>query len=122
LRERIGRTDGARGVLELEAVAEDEGVPLITVLPKILLELGGRLRLDVADPRAKGVADAKQALVSATIPGLVGDRSWSEQGNTKVCSDPLSRIAAWTFVGTAALGKEKESRDRDVEASGKVAT
>ena len=48
------RADALRGVLELEAVAEDEVVPLRAVLPEVLLELGGRLRLDVADAWRRG--------------------------------------------------------------------
>ena len=44
-----------RGILELEAMAEDEVVSLRAVLPEVLLELGRRLGLDVADRGAEAI-------------------------------------------------------------------
>src|SRR5688500_5935999 len=48
-----------RGILELEAVTEDEVVPLRPVLTELLLELGGRLGLDVTDGRTEAIAEAE---------------------------------------------------------------
>src|SRR5581483_10990381 len=76
-------------VLELEAMAEDEVVALRTVLAEVFLE-GRRCRhLDVADVSAEGVADAKESLVGAGVPGVVGDRPWGEEcdleGGLTIC-------------------------------------
>ena len=65
--------DAPRGVLELEAVAEHEVVALASVLTEVFVELGRRLRLDVADLGAEAVADLEQPSVGAGVPRLVGD-------------------------------------------------
>ena len=67
-------SDALRGVLKLEAVPEDQVIPLRAVLPEFLLELSGGFRLDVADGGAETVADSQEALVGAAIPRLVADR------------------------------------------------
>ena len=67
--------DAARGVLKLEAVAEDEVVSLAPVLAEILVELRWRLRFDVADLGAEGVANL------AGAPGRRPEfQDWSETG------------------------------------------
>lgn len=71
----IGGRYGARGVLKLEAVAENQIKVLVPILAEVLLELGRRLSLNVANLSAEGVAYPKQTLVGASIPRLVRNRS-----------------------------------------------
>jgi len=53
LRGRVSRGNGARRVLKLEPVSEDEIEVLVSVLAEILLELRRGLRLNVADLSAE---------------------------------------------------------------------
>jgi hypothetical protein len=65
---RMGGSNASGRVLELEAVAEDDVVTLRSVLPEVLLELGRRLRLDMARVGAKAIADGDESLVGSCIP------------------------------------------------------
>jgi len=60
-------------------VAEHEVVALRTVLPKLLLELGGCFGLDMADGRAEGVTNPQESLIRAAVPGLIADRARGEE-------------------------------------------
>ena len=64
-------------------MTEDEIVSLRAILPELLLEFGGRLRLDVADACSQAVTYTEQALIGAAVPGLIADGSRREQGDPK---------------------------------------
>ena len=49
-------------------MSEHEIVVLRAVLPELLLELSGRLRLDVTYGCAKAVPHTKEALISSPVP------------------------------------------------------
>src|SRR6185312_2826482 len=83
-----------RGVLELEPVAEDELITLRAVLAKILLEVGRRGRLDVADLGAEAVANPEQTVIRSAIPRLVGHRPGREQRDLKFAASGLASAPA----------------------------
>ena len=62
------RSNTLGGVLVLKAMPEHEIVALCAVLPELLLEFGGGLRLDLADCCAKAVPDAQESFVRTTVP------------------------------------------------------
>ena len=55
-------------ILKLEAMTEDEVVPLGSVLAKVLIELCWGLGLDMTDFGAKTVSNTSKPLVSSSIP------------------------------------------------------
>ena len=59
---RVLRGHALRGVLELEAVADDEREALGPVLPEVLVELRRRLGLDMADLGPEGVPDPEEPI------------------------------------------------------------
>ena len=64
-------------------MTEHEVIALRSVLAELLLELSGRLGLDVADRRAKAISHPEQTLICASVPGLVADRSRCQQRDAK---------------------------------------
>ena len=67
------------GVLELEAVAEDEVEAAPGEVAEARLELGRCLRLDLRDLGAELVADGEQPLVRERVPAGIAHRPRAEQ-------------------------------------------
>ena len=74
-----------RGVLEFEAVAEDDLVALAGIVAEGLFE-GGRvlLQLDIADLRAKLLLDALQRVVGDAVPAFFRNAAGHEKAHLEV--------------------------------------
>src|SRR4051812_41112742 len=88
-------------------MADHEVISLCTVLPELLLELGGGLRLNVADTRPQAIPDAEQPLIGPAVPGLVADRPRREEGDAE--------LAGRARVGCPASGGGPAGNERDAE-------
>src|SRR5829696_996185 len=109
-----------RRVLEFEAVTENQLVALGAVLPELLLELGGGLRLDVADRGAKAVPDAQQALIGSAVPGLVADRPGREERHAERCRGTVASLASRIRPPCALITPRENYHRADREPYGKA--
>ena len=96
-------------------MADHHGIPLRAVLAEVFLKLGGGLGLDMTDRCAEAVLDAHQSGIGATIPRLVGDRPWCQEGNFHSargsgCSGFSGRLSA--FCAAAGHGEQRDSVDK----------
>jgi hypothetical protein len=74
-----------RGVLELEAVAEDDLVALARIVAERLLEGGGvLLQLDIADLGAELGFHALQRVVADAVPALFRDAAGHQKAHLEV--------------------------------------